>query len=256
MGKKCFVISVIGDKGSEERRHADLLFDHIIKPVAEQAGYDTVKRGDHFDETGMITAQVVEAILNDDMVVADLTYDNPNVYYELAIRHQTGKPIVQMMKEGVKLPFDLAHVRTLTFGMDLDEAEEAKKELSQKIEVAEKDTQVVKNPITQAREINALKLSPLDQAETLSSILETQNAILSGVNALSRKLSGDVDSRRPVKLDPSVFRDYTNVLKAYELDPKILKRKVNILKEIGKWEDIGAHQDKKKNKGNSDDLEG
>jgi len=68
--KSCFVISIIGEKGSPERKYADGLFDCIIKPAAVEAGFTDVKRGDHIDETGIITVQVVEAILNWPMVVA------------------------------------------------------------------------------------------------------------------------------------------------------------------------------------------
>jgi hypothetical protein len=184
--EKCFVISVIGKKGSDERKYADQLFKHIILPAAKRAGYDeaNVKRADHFDEQGMITVQVVNAILNYDMVVADLTHSNPNVYYELAIRHQTGKPIVQMMMEGTELPFDVAQVRTVPFGMDLDEVEIAKDELLKKLISAKSDPSPVVNPITQAKEIAQLKSGPNEQYRTLGLIVETQSAILAAIKDL------------------------------------------------------------------------
>jgi hypothetical protein len=42
-----------------------------------------------------------------DLVVADLTGANPNVYYELALRHSTAKPFVHLAREGTEIPFDI-----------------------------------------------------------------------------------------------------------------------------------------------------
>ena len=63
MTKSCFVISVIGSDGSEDRQYADRLFKHLIEPSAKEAGFTKIQRADHIDETGMITIQVVEAIM-------------------------------------------------------------------------------------------------------------------------------------------------------------------------------------------------
>ena len=159
MTKSCFVISVIGSDGSEERQYADRLFKHVIEPSAKEAGYTKVQRADHFDETGMITVQVVEAIMNYDMVIADLTHPNPNVYYELAIRHFTGKRLVHLVQKEVRLPFDVAQVRSVQFKLDLDGVDAAKADLVSKLKAADADTRAVMNPVTQSKEVNQLKAS-------------------------------------------------------------------------------------------------
>lgn len=43
----------------------------------------------------------------------DLSYHNPNVFYELALRHAVRKPIVQLCRAADKLPFDVSQVRTI-----------------------------------------------------------------------------------------------------------------------------------------------
>jgi hypothetical protein len=62
----------------------------------------------------MITSQVLEHILRARLVIADLSYHNPNVFYEKALRHATKLPVVQICRKKDRLPFDVNQVRTIT----------------------------------------------------------------------------------------------------------------------------------------------
>jgi hypothetical protein len=61
----------------------------------------------------MITAQILEYILKSKLVVADLSFHNPNVFYELSLRHVCRLPTVQVIRKCDKIPFDLDQVRTI-----------------------------------------------------------------------------------------------------------------------------------------------
>jgi len=50
-----------------------------------------------------------------DLVIADLTYHNPNVFYELAVRHLNKKPVIHLIKKGEKIPFDINDRRTIFY---------------------------------------------------------------------------------------------------------------------------------------------
>src|SRR5688572_11817576 len=97
----CFVIGPIGSDGSPERKHSDLLLHAVIKDVLERSefGYK-VKRADEDADPGMIGDRVVSDIVNSELIVADLTGLNPNVFYELGIRHSTEKPAIHIAKSG------------------------------------------------------------------------------------------------------------------------------------------------------------
>ncbi len=95
--KTCFVIAPIGDPDSDIRRRSDQILKHIIKPAVGKCGYDAI-RADQISEPGMITHQVIEHVVGDPLVVADLTGQNPNVFYELAIRHAIRKPFVPLIR--------------------------------------------------------------------------------------------------------------------------------------------------------------
>jgi hypothetical protein len=124
------MISPMGLPGSPIRKRADQVIRYLVNPALQAAGYKNAVRADHIDDLGMISAQVIHQILNDDLVIADLTGGNPNVFYELAVRHACGKPCIQLMAAGEPLPFDLADQRTIFFDhTDLDSLEEARQAL-------------------------------------------------------------------------------------------------------------------------------
>jgi len=68
-------------------------------------------RADELAEPGIITSQVIQHIVDDQLVIADLTERNPNVFYELALRHALRKPVVQIIHRGEAIPFDVAGMR-------------------------------------------------------------------------------------------------------------------------------------------------
>ena len=108
----CFYISPIGDEESEDRKHADLFLGQIVEPALEEFGLKVI-RADHIGKPGMITAQIIDYILKAKLVVADLSFHNPNVFYELALRHACRLPTVQIIRSRDKIPFDLDQFRTV-----------------------------------------------------------------------------------------------------------------------------------------------
>jgi hypothetical protein len=94
--KLCFVVGPIGSEDGEERIHADWLLEGIIQPVLADFSEFTVERADKDPRPGLIDAQLIERLLMADLVIADLSFLNPNVFYEIGIRHMTQKPIIHM----------------------------------------------------------------------------------------------------------------------------------------------------------------
>lgn len=112
----CFFIAPIGTDGSEERQHSDLVMGSLLEPALEEFGLDLV-RADAIAEPGMITSQVIRYLIQAPLVVADLTFHNPNVFYELALRHAVKRPVVQIIRSSDKIPFDIQPFRTVVLDM-------------------------------------------------------------------------------------------------------------------------------------------
>lgn len=110
--KICFFMAPIGEEGSEARRHSDLFLGHLIEPALRDFGLEVV-RADKIGEAGMITTQIIEFILRARLAIVDLSFHNPNAFYEMALRHATKLPVVQLIRKQDRLPFDVNQVRTV-----------------------------------------------------------------------------------------------------------------------------------------------
>jgi len=114
----CFYVTPIGADGSDERRHADLILGQIVEPAIEALDLGlSVVRADRLTQPGMISQQILRHILGARLVVADLSFHNPNVFYELAIRHATGLPTVLVSRLSDRIPFDIADLRVVRLDM-------------------------------------------------------------------------------------------------------------------------------------------
>ncbi|MER7272050.1 hypothetical protein ABT344_27545 [Micromonospora carbonacea] len=136
---RCFVIGPIGNKhaeyGTPERdayEEALEVFDKVIKPACKAVDLDPV-RADQIAVPGEITEQVFRRLLEDEVVIADLSGGNPNVMYELGLRHTTNKLTVQIGEYG-QLPFDVNSIRTILFSRSERGLIDARKELQKALE--------------------------------------------------------------------------------------------------------------------------
>lgn len=166
----CFVIAPIGEPESETRKRSDQVLKHIIEPAV--AGRYEAIRADKISAPGLITAQVIQHVVEAPLVIADLTDYNPNVFYELAIRHAFRRPYIQLILEGQKVPFDVAPLRTIFYDPhNLDSAAEAKKEIVAQIDTLEEPHAAVENPISVAVDLQNLRQSGDPQQKGLADVL-------------------------------------------------------------------------------------
>ena len=112
----CFYITPIGEDDSEIRKHSDLMLENIVAPALEEFSLQVV-RADKISKPGMITKQILDYIMYSKLVVADLSFHNPNVFYELAIRHMRGLPTIHLVRSADSVPFDISGFRTIKLDM-------------------------------------------------------------------------------------------------------------------------------------------
>lgn len=119
--KSCFVVMAIGDQEVDGTSISSVdlknKYDNLIKEAILKArpGLDVV-RADDVSIPGTITTDIITRLMHSDYVVADVTFQNANVFYELGLRHacRTGTIIIRD-KSGPKVPFDIAHLRYVEY---------------------------------------------------------------------------------------------------------------------------------------------
>ncbi len=155
-GKKCFIITPIGEEGSEVFRKTEGVIENVIRPILQEYGFSDIKSAYEIAESGMITNQIINRIINDDLVVANLTGNNPNVMYELAVRHATAKSIIQICETGTELPFDIKNARTIFYKDDLQGGNDLKNKFKEFVKNIDPTKEYKDNPIHFAFKIQGL----------------------------------------------------------------------------------------------------
>lgn len=190
----CFIITPIGAENSPIRKKTDGLINNVIKPVCEKLNLVAIPAHE-IDKPGSITRQVIQHIMNSKMVIANLTGLNPNVMYELAIRHAAKLPVVCLAEEGTLLPFDITTERTIFYTDDMYGAVKLVPDLKSKIESALRDENI-DNPIYRSIKESQIIKSITESGNNKSN--EVLSYIIKRLDKLDSKLSDN--KRRTIYL--------------------------------------------------------
>ncbi|WP_154020394.1 hypothetical protein [Halorubrum halophilum] len=197
--KECFVISPIGSEGSETREHANKLLKYIIREALEDYEYNVI-RSDEMSEPGSITSQVIRKVVDSDLVIADLTDHNPNVFYELAIRHATGDPYIQLINTSQNIPFDISDLRTIKYNFDVSVAEQAVEEIQNQIDLIESDDPEFDSPVSKSAKLKSWEESEDPDSQSFAELVGFMEHLSSKLDRLENKV-GD----RPNSLKRDVY---------------------------------------------------
>ena len=123
-GKKCFVIMPFGKKKDVDGYEVD--FDHVyhelIYKAVKELGVDC-ERCDEIIGTGSIHKKMFRGIFDADVAVVDITSLNPNVFYELGVRHSLHKSVTLVIRRNSNLPipFNISGMSILGYDIDSDD---------------------------------------------------------------------------------------------------------------------------------------
>ena len=151
MAKKCLVICPFGPEGSEIRERSNQLFKDLIEPTLTAEGYDETYRLIDDAQPGSIGNQMITDLYNADLVIADLTNLNPNVFYELALRHSVAKPFIHISDNVENIPFDIKEISVIRIGQSYAEGKKFIEKLKNQIQKINRGEGHFKNPASELR---------------------------------------------------------------------------------------------------------
>jgi len=120
-GKKCFVIMPFGKKKDVDGTNVDfdLVYHRLIKTAVESIGMEC-ERCDEIIDTGSIHFKMFHSIFESDVAIVDITALNPNVFYELGVRHALNKHVTLVIRRNVPMPppFNINGLNVVSYDID------------------------------------------------------------------------------------------------------------------------------------------
>jgi O-acetyl-ADP-ribose deacetylase (regulator of RNase III) len=123
VGKTCFVIMPFGEKKDLDGKsiNFDKIYKDFIKGAVSELGIKCV-RCDEIAETGWIHSKMFKHIFDADVAVVDITSLNPNVFYELGIRHALNKHVTVLIRRaGTPTPFNIQGFQMMEYNPENEE---------------------------------------------------------------------------------------------------------------------------------------
>lgn len=210
---KCFIITPIGDDTDPIRRHIEGIIDAALRPALEDK-YDLVV-AHRISEPGSITKQIITEIYSAKLVVANLTNRNPNVMYELALRHSLGKPVIMIAEKGTPLPSDIVMERTIFYQNDA----RGVIELRENIAAAEKeiDYDKIESPIYNVLHdvLKDRQIIEFSESQSISQEDDGNATVLKYILQKLTNLEDAVQTSRPLMQNAESRRCFDGVVFAF-----------------------------------------
>jgi len=200
---ECFIIMPIADRDGYEAGHFKRVYDWVVKPACEAAGYKPV-RADDVSSSHLIVADILKRIVEAPMAICDISSLNANVMFELGIRQAFGKPVALIKDERTNSVFDISGLRYTEYTSSL------------RADLVESNVQKIADMINETQDgagiTSLMALVDLEAAQLPQQpqISDDSRLILQELHILSRRLDSLDSTRRrpPITLTRDEFQDY------------------------------------------------
>ncbi len=133
--KQIFIISPIGKKDSDIFKKFNAVLSTMIKPAIDEIDKEfKIVRADQISQPGSFIKDILEQIQSSYIVIANLTNLNPNVFYELGVRHSLSNRTIMITEDLSSLPSDLKEYRVIEYSAELTAIETFKNDLKRALQ--------------------------------------------------------------------------------------------------------------------------
>jgi hypothetical protein len=147
VARVCFVVSPIGEPGTANYERFRSVLETLIRPAVASTNLKVeVVRADDIHKPGSFVRDVLQYLAGAHTVIVDLTGQNPNVFYELGVRHALSPRTIMIAHATADIPADLQEYRALIYG-DIPNDERNSDTLRKYLEEIEKTPDVPDNPV-------------------------------------------------------------------------------------------------------------
>lgn len=199
--KKCFVIIPFSKTKSCTEQKWTEIFEYIIKPAVEesQLGYECERS---IAERENIIKGILEALNRANVVIADLTDNNPNVFYELGVRHTLTNRTILIAQGEEHIPFDLSSYPVAFYSESPAKIAEFKKDIKKKLEDIEKNPDRSDNPVAdflEHKNIDLLSSQKSENCKKLTALVSELSENLDHVEIVVKEATNNQKLRKNKK---------------------------------------------------------
>ncbi|MBI2860111.1 MAG: hypothetical protein HYX91_01225 [Chloroflexi bacterium] len=167
--KKCFVIMPISSTASCSEDEWAEIFKHMIKPAVTGSGVGFVCERTK-PRTGSFIKDILEQLNKADVVIADLTDRNPNVCYELGIRHTLKNRTIIIAQDIAHVPSDLRSYWVVEYKKDLTGADDFKKKVRSILREMQKYPDKSDSPVADFLRLKNIDISAYQKSDNLKKL--------------------------------------------------------------------------------------
>ncbi|WP_205770589.1 hypothetical protein [Morganella morganii] len=208
--KTCFIIMPIADHPSYENGHFHRVYEYLIKPACENAGYKAI-RADDSKASHMIMFDILKKIVQCDMAICDLSTKNANVFYELGLRQAFNKKTILITDGKEKAPFDISGFRYVQYSPTL-RVDQCTQDINEITEMLNETTVASENDVN-----SIVKLLEIEPARITPKALSAEDSLLFNlVNSIEERLN---------RLDSTLNKNQKNNIKI--MDSSDLNLRIN-----------------------------
>jgi hypothetical protein len=180
---------------SHSKEEWDDIFRSVFASAIEESDYSCKRSEIH---TGSLIRSIIDKLRNSKIVLADLTDQNPNVFYELGVRHSLSKRTIMVAQKMDDVPSDLRSHWTLIYGTKPGEVIQFKREIKRLILEIEKNPEYCDNPVSDYLESEHIGISNFVAKENTRKL-----------GALSTELSANLNTLKKIENNQN-YKDYLN----------------------------------------------
>jgi len=189
--KKCFVIMPFSSTKSCTEQKWTEIFGYIVKPSVEESGFGYECERSVAERENIIKG-ILEALNKANVVIADLTDNNPNVFYELGVRHTLANRTILIAQGEKHIPFDLRPYPVAFYGESPAKIAEFKKDIKKKLEDIEKNPERSDNPVADFLKERNVVLFSAEKSATVKRL----TALISELSRNLDVITGTLDTAK------------------------------------------------------------
>jgi hypothetical protein len=208
--KRCFVIMPFSETTVETVEHTEDYwtkhYKHFLKPLIEECQLEAHRST---PLRGSIVGQIITDLVTSSVVVADLTGANPNVYWELGVRHSFRHGTILIAQNDTELPFDIKDTGTLFYDPDHLDVNDFRKNFKDAIRDCLENSDKTDSHVIETLSGRGALYEIIRREETLSrldAVLSECKYNRSGLESIIKQVQSNRDDPQNSKIVTARFR--------------------------------------------------